>query len=181
MGAASANGAGTSQEEEKEVGSGNERALIGHEAVALVAVGREPNEVKGEVAHAYVVVAAGTKPTADELITYCRLHLAAHKVPKVIHFVEALPTTCSGKLMRRMLRSTCFRIARPATGLSRPEKAQPPSGRTHKPWTSSWPNSVKASPAFNPVASRTSPDCTPSMRYATVRPASAASARRKLP
>jgi long-chain acyl-CoA synthetase len=81
-----------------------ERVLIGHEAVALVAVGREPDEVKGEVAHAYVVVATGTTPTTDELITYCRLHLAAYKVPRAIHFVEALPTTSSGKLMRRMLR-----------------------------------------------------------------------------
>ena len=81
-----------------------ERVLIGHEAVALVAVGREPDEVKGEVAHAYVVRATGRLASEGELIDYCRTLLAAYKVPRAVHFVEALPTTSSGKLMRRKLR-----------------------------------------------------------------------------
>lgn len=81
-----------------------ERVLIGHASVALVAVGREPDEVKGEVAHAYVVPAPGSTPDAEELTGYCRQHLAAYKVPRAIHFVDQLPTTSSGKLMRRMLR-----------------------------------------------------------------------------
>lgn len=81
-----------------------ERVLIGHEAVALVAVGREPDEVKGEVAHAYVVLVTGRTATDSELINYCRTLLAAYKVPRAVHFVEALPTTSSGKLMRRKLR-----------------------------------------------------------------------------
>nr|WP_300047150.1 AMP-binding protein [uncultured Nocardioides sp.] len=80
-----------------------ERVLIGHPAVALVAVGREPHEVKGEVAHAYVVP-TGERPTVEELLAYCRERLAAYKVPRAIHFVDDLPTTSSGKLMRRMLR-----------------------------------------------------------------------------
>jgi long-chain acyl-CoA synthetase len=81
-----------------------ERVLIGHASVALVAVGREPDSVKGEVAHAYVVPAPGSTPEAEELIGYCRKHLAAYKIPRAIHFVDQLPTTSSGKLMRRMLR-----------------------------------------------------------------------------
>ena len=81
-----------------------ERVLIGHPAVALVAVGREPDEVKGEVAHAYVVPAGERLPDVDELLAYCRERLAAYKVPRAIHFVEQLPTTSSGKIMRRMLR-----------------------------------------------------------------------------
>jgi long-chain acyl-CoA synthetase len=83
-----------------------ERVLIGHPAVALVAVGREPDEVKGEVAHAYVVLAAGHEPDTESLLAHCREHLAAYKVPRAIHYVDALPTTSSGKLMRRKLRDS---------------------------------------------------------------------------
>lgn len=82
-----------------------ERVLMGHPGVALVAVGREPHDVKGEVAHAYVIPTA-ERPTTDELLAYCRERLAAYKVPRAIHFVTELPTTSSGKLMRRMLRSS---------------------------------------------------------------------------
>ncbi len=81
-----------------------ERVLIGHPMVALVAVGRESDEVKGEVAIAYVVLAAGAMPDAETVLGYCREHLAAYKVPRAVHFVESLPTTSSGKLMRRKLR-----------------------------------------------------------------------------
>ena len=81
-----------------------ERVLIGHPAVALVAVGREPDEVKGEVAHAYVVLAGDAAPDVDELLSYCRERLAAYKVPRAVHFIDQLPTTSSGKIMRRMLR-----------------------------------------------------------------------------
>lgn len=82
-----------------------ERVLIGHQSVALVAVGREPDETKGEVAHAYVVLVQSREATAAELIDYCRQFLAAYKVPRAVHFVESLPTTSSGKLMRRKLRA----------------------------------------------------------------------------
>jgi long-chain acyl-CoA synthetase len=71
--------------------------------VALVTVGREPDEVKGEVAHTYVVLATGQTATESELIKYCHTLLAAYKVPRAVHFVDALPTTSSGKLMRRKL------------------------------------------------------------------------------
>lgn len=80
-----------------------ERVLIGHDAVALVAVGREADDIKGEVAHAYVVLATGREATDAELIEYAKTRLAAYKVPRAVHFVNALPTTSSGKLMRRKL------------------------------------------------------------------------------
>lgn len=83
-----------------------ERVVIGHESVALVAVGREPDDVKGEVAHAYVVLKEGHEPDGDALLAFCRTHLAAYKVPRAVHFVDALPTTSSGKLMRRKLRAS---------------------------------------------------------------------------
>jgi long-chain acyl-CoA synthetase len=81
-----------------------ERVLMEHPDVALVAVGREPDDVKGEVAHAYVVSAPGKVGDAGSLLAYCRERLAAYKVPREIHFVGSLPTTSSGKLMRRKLR-----------------------------------------------------------------------------
>lgn len=95
-----------------------ERVMIAHDAVALVAVGREPDEIKGEVAHAYVVLAAGRTVTAAELIDYCRVQLAAYKVPRAVHFVEQLPTTSSGKLMRRMLK-TLLPVEEPTADLAR--------------------------------------------------------------
>lgn len=81
-----------------------ERVLIGHEAVALVAVGREPDPLKEEIAHACVVLATGHETSEEVLIAYCRTKLAAYKVPRAVHFVASLPTTSSGKLMRRKLR-----------------------------------------------------------------------------
>jgi long-chain acyl-CoA synthetase len=82
-----------------------ERVLIGHDSVAMVAVGREPDEVKGEVAHAYVVLAAGHEGDTEALLVYARERLAAYKVPRRVHYVQSLPTTSSGKLMRRRLRA----------------------------------------------------------------------------
>lgn len=83
-----------------------ERVLIGHESVALVGVAPEPDEVKGEVAHAYIVLAPGQQADADALRDYCRQRLAAYKVPRAFHFVSSLPTTSSGKLMRRKFRAS---------------------------------------------------------------------------
>lgn len=81
-----------------------ERVIIGHEDVSLVAVAGEPDEVKGEVAHAYVVLRSDASVTEQQLIEYCRGSLAAYKLPRGVHFVDSLPTTSSGKLMRRKLR-----------------------------------------------------------------------------
>lgn len=83
-----------------------ERVLIGHPSVALVAVGREPDAVKGEVAHAYVVLAPGCQADSEALLAYSRQRLSAYKVPRAVHYVDALPTTSSGKLMRRKLRES---------------------------------------------------------------------------
>ena len=83
-----------------------ERVIIGHPSVALVAVGREPDPIKGEVAHAFVVLAPGRLPDTESILSHCRAHLAAYKVPRAVHFVSELPTTSSGKLMRRKLGQT---------------------------------------------------------------------------
>ena len=80
-----------------------ERVIAGHPDVAMVAVGSIPDEDKGELAKAYVIVKDGTSPDADAIIGYCREHLAAYKVPRTVQFVDDFPKTSSGKIMRRKL------------------------------------------------------------------------------
>ena len=80
-----------------------ERVLAGHPAVAMSAVGRQADELKGEIAKAYIVLKPGSEGDVDDVVAYCREHLAAYKVPRAVQFVEALPTTSTGKIMRREL------------------------------------------------------------------------------
>ncbi len=82
-----------------------ERVVAGHPDVALVAVGSIPDEVKGELAKAYIVPKTGVTPNVDDIITYCREHLAAYKVPRAVQFVDDLPKTSTGKVMRRELKT----------------------------------------------------------------------------
>ena len=82
-----------------------ERVVAGHPDVALVAVGSIPDAEKGELAKAYIVPKVGVSPNADSIITYCREHLAAYKVPRFVQFVDDLPKTSTGKVMRRELKT----------------------------------------------------------------------------
>ncbi|MFO0452008.1 MAG: AMP-binding enzyme, partial [Pseudomonadota bacterium] len=82
-----------------------ERVVAMHPAVALVAVGSVPDEAKGEVPKAYVVLRPGMTVTEAELLTHCRAHLAAYKVPRAVTFVDDLPKTSTGKVLRRNLRT----------------------------------------------------------------------------
>jgi long-chain acyl-CoA synthetase len=82
-----------------------ERVVAGHPDVALVAVGSIPDEDKGELAKAYIVPKTGATPDTDDIIAYCREHLAAYKVPRAVQFVDDLPKTSTGKVMRRELKT----------------------------------------------------------------------------
>jgi long-chain acyl-CoA synthetase len=81
-----------------------ERVLCMHSAVALAAVGSVPDEAKGELAKAYVVLKSGAEVSRAALVAHCREHLAAYKVPRGIQFVDSVPLTSSGKMMRRLLK-----------------------------------------------------------------------------
>jgi long-chain acyl-CoA synthetase len=76
-----------------------------HPAVALVAVGSLTDELKGEIAKAYVVLRSGASLDEGELIGFCRERLAAYKLSRAVQFVDDLPKTSTGKIMRRMLRT----------------------------------------------------------------------------
>lgn len=80
-----------------------ERVLAGHPDVALVAVGRKTDDLKGEVAKAYIVLAQGRSGDAEAIMAWCRDHLAAYKCPREIQFVADVPKTSTGKIMRREL------------------------------------------------------------------------------
>lgn len=80
-----------------------ERVVSRIPGVAMVAVGRVPDEAKGELARAYIVPAAGHQLREEDILAFCREHLAAYKVPKSVAFVKDLPKTSSGKILRRML------------------------------------------------------------------------------
>jgi long-chain acyl-CoA synthetase len=64
-----------------------------------------PDPYRGETVKAYVVVRPGESLTEDEVIHYCREKLAAYKVPKAISFIETLPKSAVGKVLRRELRA----------------------------------------------------------------------------
>lgn len=80
-----------------------EAALIQHPAIAEIAV-RE-NRVREDVSviAAYVVLKEGQSCDGQTLIDFAKENLAAYKVPREIHFIEALPRTANGKVMRRAL------------------------------------------------------------------------------
>jgi fatty-acyl-CoA synthase len=80
-----------------------EDALYGHPAVAEAAVIGLPHEVWIEAVTAVVVLSEPAEP--DALIAFARERLAAHKVPKAVHVVDALPKNASGKLLKRELRA----------------------------------------------------------------------------
>ena len=82
-----------------------ERVISMHPSVAMVAVGGLPDETKGEIAKAYVVLKPGAEADPDSILSICREHLAAYKVPRKIQFVDDLPQTSTGKVMRRQLRT----------------------------------------------------------------------------
>jgi acyl-CoA synthetase (AMP-forming)/AMP-acid ligase II len=81
-----------------------EDVLFGHHAVAEVAVIGVPDEKWGETVKAFVVLAAGASVSEEELIKYCRQHLAGFKTPTSIEFQDELARTATGKLQKFKLR-----------------------------------------------------------------------------
>ncbi len=81
-----------------------ETILIKHPAVAQAAVIAQPDADKGEVVQAFIVTHPGAALTADALIAWSRDNMAPYKVPRQVRFIDALPTTGAGKVLRRLLR-----------------------------------------------------------------------------
>jgi long-chain acyl-CoA synthetase len=80
-----------------------EEVLATHPAVAEVGVAGVPDDAKGEVAKAWVVLADGEQASVEELRAFCRERLAPYKVPAAVEFRSELPKTMVGKVLRRAL------------------------------------------------------------------------------
>ncbi|NMK47851.1 acyl-CoA synthetase [Achromobacter sp. Bel] len=84
-----------------------EDCLIGHPAVRMAAVVGVPDEQRTEIVMAYVVLNDGfdgDDALVKALQAHVRTRLAAHEYPRAIRFVTSLPTTATGKIIRRELR-----------------------------------------------------------------------------
>ena len=73
-----------------------EQVIATHPSVSMVAVGGIPDQEKGELAHAFVVLKSHAATDADALLDYCRTQLAAYKIPRAIHFVDDVPKASTG-------------------------------------------------------------------------------------
>ncbi|EEE47330.2 AMP-binding protein [Roseibium alexandrii] len=85
-----------------------EDCLIKHPAVALAAAVGKPDPLRTEIVKAYVVLKTGEQPTPaleDSIRSFVRDRLSAHEYPREIGFVDNLPMTTTGKVIRRILRN----------------------------------------------------------------------------
>ena len=85
-----------------------ESALVSHQAVAEAAVVAAPDEERGSVVRAVVVLRDGFSPSdelASELQRHVRDETAPYKYPRIVDFAAELPKTASGKVQRALLRS----------------------------------------------------------------------------
>ena len=81
-----------------------ENVLYMHPDILEAAVIGIPDAHWGEAVKAFVVLKKGRAVGGDEIIAFCKTHLAHYKAPKSIHFLEALPRTGSGKIYKKGLR-----------------------------------------------------------------------------
>jgi long-chain acyl-CoA synthetase len=80
-----------------------EEVLMTHEAVSLAAVIGVPHPSHGEEIKAYVIRKDGAATTEEELVAWSKDQMASYKYPRIITFVESLPMTATGKLLKRAL------------------------------------------------------------------------------
>jgi len=82
-----------------------ENCLASHPAVAQAAVVAIPSEQWGEAVHAFVVRARDASVSAEELMAHCKQHIAGYKCPRSVDFIDAMPLSGAGKVLKRQLRA----------------------------------------------------------------------------
>ena len=86
-----------------------EDCLIQHEAVQLAGVVGKSDDIRGEVVAAFVTLNAGYSPSnelAMEISDHVKSRLAAHEYPRIVRFIEDMPMTTTGKIIRAQLRQS---------------------------------------------------------------------------
>ncbi len=81
-----------------------EEVLYTHPSVSEAAVIGLPDEEKGELATAFVILKQGQTATEGEIISFCRERIAVYKAPRNVVFVEELPRSPAGKILKRLLK-----------------------------------------------------------------------------
>jgi long-chain acyl-CoA synthetase len=82
-----------------------EAALLEHPAVREAAVIGTPDAEAGEVPRAFVALGEGRAATAEELMAFANAKLATYMAIRALTFVDAIPKTTSGKILRRELKA----------------------------------------------------------------------------
>ncbi|MBB3915644.1 AMP-binding protein [Rhizobium fabae] len=84
-----------------------EDCLIGHPAVQLAAAVGKPDAVRTEIVKAYIVLSPGHSPSetlATDIREWVKMRLSMHEYPREVEFIDSLPLTTTGKVIRRLLR-----------------------------------------------------------------------------
>jgi acyl-CoA synthetase (AMP-forming)/AMP-acid ligase II len=81
-----------------------EEVLYRHPAVSECAVIGVPDEKWVERVHAVITLREGQNASADEVMAFCKEHLARYKAPRSVEFVDSLPRNPQGKILKRELR-----------------------------------------------------------------------------
>ena len=89
-----------------------EDCLLQHSAVATVGVIGKPDATRTEIVKAYVVLKPDVEPSdalKQELIDHVKQKLARHSYPRELEFINALPMTVTGKVIRKELKARAIR------------------------------------------------------------------------
>ena len=86
-----------------------EEFIYTHEKVRDVQVIGVPDKKYGEEALACIILKEGESMTEDEMRTYISTHLARHKVPRYIFFVDSFPMNAAGKVLKYKMREEAAR------------------------------------------------------------------------
>lgn len=87
-----------------------ENYLYSHPQIKHVAVVGIPDEVKGAVPMAYVVLKKGSNIGSKDIIDFCRNNITSYKVPRYVEFIDELPLTSSGKVQKFELKERAIRM-----------------------------------------------------------------------
>ena len=91
-----------------------EDVLYMHPSVQEAAVVGIPDDYRGEDVAAFVTLQPGAEATAEEIVSFCRERLASYKAPHQVTFIDQLPKTSSGKILRRTIRADAVEAAQAA-------------------------------------------------------------------